>query len=546
MLLEEADLEHGLEHAVSSYYKANPEESSVLILLLNYASNDSLDEDLIETDEPLQAKTTLTPFVQPPPTRMLPTIYFFLSFDRERISHCDVLTGLHLYWSLMMSTPRKRVRTPVTLPPAIKVAISDEIDAPPRKRAKLSPPLTTLSSLPPLLPLPSPSCKRSMSHSPPLLPLQSSPPSDILRKKSEARRWTFLILTFRIWTDQEGETSTCEIGESSTAHVLAVTGELVRHTVPLLVARLTCHEGLIEDIHDHLREVKFAACTLLDDALTWWNSYVKTIGLDGTDIVGYTRHFQELALLFPFMVTLECKMIERYIWGLIESIHGIVTSSKLTRIREAICIAHDLMDQRVRARAARNDRDYRTLTPATVQRPPTNNQRTLRTCFECGVQGHYRNACPTLKNQNHGNQGSNRGNRGAPGRAFVLSERQAAQDPNVVTGTFLLNNRYAVVLFNSGADRSFVSAEFSPLINIEPTTLDVKYNIELANEKLIGADTIILVFHEDLPRLSSVRQVEFQIELELGAAPAEFLALGSFDFVCQEEGWILQNVHSLS
>ncbi|GJW09693.1 hypothetical protein Tco_1575520 [Tanacetum coccineum] len=33
-VLEEADLEHGLEHDVSSLYRANPRESSVLILLL--------------------------------------------------------------------------------------------------------------------------------------------------------------------------------------------------------------------------------------------------------------------------------------------------------------------------------------------------------------------------------------------------------------------------------------------------------------------------------------------------------------------------------
>ncbi|GJZ70419.1 hypothetical protein Tco_0633969 [Tanacetum coccineum] len=37
MLLEEADLEHGLEHAVSSYYRANPGESSLILLLfLNF------------------------------------------------------------------------------------------------------------------------------------------------------------------------------------------------------------------------------------------------------------------------------------------------------------------------------------------------------------------------------------------------------------------------------------------------------------------------------------------------------------------------------
>ncbi|GKB20736.1 putative reverse transcriptase domain-containing protein [Tanacetum coccineum] len=101
--------------------------------------------------------------------------------------------------------------------------------------------------------------------------------------------------------------------------------------------------------------------------------------------------------------------------------------------------------------------------------------------------GHYRNGCPKLRNHNCGN----RGNGGARGRAFVLSREEAVQDPNVVTYTFLLNDHYAAVLFDSGADRSFVSTAFSPLINIALTALDFVYFIELANGKLIGADTII-------------------------------------------------------
>ncbi|GKB61242.1 hypothetical protein Tco_0917428 [Tanacetum coccineum] len=40
--------------------------------------DDSSNEDLIVTDEPLQAQTALTPFVQPPPTRLLPTISAFV------------------------------------------------------------------------------------------------------------------------------------------------------------------------------------------------------------------------------------------------------------------------------------------------------------------------------------------------------------------------------------------------------------------------------------------------------------------------------------
>nr|GEW50226.1 hypothetical protein [Tanacetum cinerariifolium] len=71
-----------------------------------------------------------------------------------------------------------------------------------------------------------------------------------------------------------------------------------------------------------------------------WNMSVK-----GTDIVSYTRYFQELGLLCLAMVTPENKMIERYIWGFIDNIQGNVTSFKPTRIGEAIRMAHDLMDQ---------------------------------------------------------------------------------------------------------------------------------------------------------------------------------------------------------
>ncbi|GKA31746.1 putative reverse transcriptase domain-containing protein [Tanacetum coccineum] len=62
---------------------------------------------------------------------------------------------------------------------------------------------------------------------------------------------------------------------------------------------------------------------------------------------------------------------------------------------------------------------------------------------------------------------------------------------NVVTVHTLLNNRYATILFDTGADRSFISTAFSSLINITPTPLENSYDVELANGKIIGVDTII-------------------------------------------------------
>ncbi|GJW02259.1 putative reverse transcriptase domain-containing protein [Tanacetum coccineum] len=110
------------------------------------------------------------------------------------------------------------------------------------------------------------------------------------------------------------------------------------------------------------------------------------------------------------------------------------------------------------------------------------------TCYECGVQGHFKKDCQKLKNGNRGNQ---RGNGNAPAKIYVVGNARTNPDSNVVTGTFLLNERYDSILFDTGSDRNFVSTTFSSLIDITPTTLDHYYDVELADGKIIGINTII-------------------------------------------------------
>ncbi|GJY22329.1 reverse transcriptase domain-containing protein [Tanacetum coccineum] len=139
------------------------------------------------------------------------------------------------------------------------------------------------------------------------------------------------------------------------------------------------------------------------------------------------------------------------------------------------------------------------------------------TCFGCGEKGHYKNKCPNNGNQGGGNQirgnpqnpqnnqrqnqgnpkGNNQaststqGGRRAPGRVYNLCAEAAVKDNNVVNGTFLINNAYASVLFDTGADRSFMSYAFSKYIDIPPTTLDTHYNLELADRKSLTTNTIL-------------------------------------------------------
>ncbi|GKA30797.1 putative reverse transcriptase domain-containing protein [Tanacetum coccineum] len=110
------------------------------------------------------------------------------------------------------------------------------------------------------------------------------------------------------------------------------------------------------------------------------------------------------------------------------------------------------------------------------------NARPTVTCYDCGEKGHTRNYCPKKRDP----QGEE-----ARGRAYVIRDAEKQQGPNVVTGTFLLNNRYATVLFDSGSDKSFVNTSFSHLIDITPVTLDTSYEVELADGRVAITNTIL-------------------------------------------------------
>ncbi|GJZ99223.1 putative reverse transcriptase domain-containing protein [Tanacetum coccineum] len=116
-------------------------------------------------------------------------------------------------------------------------------------------------------------------------------------------------------------------------------------------------------------------------------------------------------------------------------------------------------------------------------------------CYECGRPGHYRKDCPKLRNQNSGNKTGNKagnktGSNEATTKAYAI-RGGANLNSNVVTGTFLLNNCYASMLFDSGVDRSFVSSTFSALLDVVPSTLDTSYAVELADGRTSETNVIL-------------------------------------------------------
>ncbi|GJW96274.1 putative reverse transcriptase domain-containing protein [Tanacetum coccineum] len=292
----------------------------------------------------------------------------------------------------------------------------------------------------------------------------------------------------------------------------------------------------------------------------------------GNDLKTYIRRFQELAVLCPTMVPNSEKLMEVFIEGLPRSIEGNVTASKPQTLEEAItitqrytgslslckkCTLHHIGPCTVKCQTCNKvghlTRNCRNKGPAAG----SNLQPVSVSCHTCGEKGQYRNQCP-------------KANYNAHGRAYLLRDRNTHQDPNVVMGTFLLNQHLARVLFDSGADKIFISISLASMLNISSITLDTAYDIEMADGNLVGTNTVIQgctlillnqpfeidlmpiklgsfdiviaqvmenksvekrlkdipvvreflkVFLKDLPGLPPVRQVEFQIDLIPGAAP---------------------------
>ncbi|GJW37650.1 putative reverse transcriptase domain-containing protein [Tanacetum coccineum] len=302
------------------------------------------------------------------------------------------------------------------------------------------------------------------------------------------------------------------------------------------------------------QKVKYTAGSFVGKALTWWNSQIRTLSREvvvnmswenfkfmtieefcpshemqkletelwnhvmvGAGHAAYTDRFHELARLVPHLVTLKSRKIERYAYGLAPQIRGMVAAMEPKTIQKVVQISGALTDEAVRNGSIKKVEKRGNIgEPSKDKNGRDDNKRTRtgnsllqsQTLLREGTRVRHPSVPPLtttiylrhpamfvstitalgiLLRIVEWHLGMLKGQ----GEIIRTNSEKARQDPNIVTCTFTLNNHFATTLFDSGADYSFVSTTFIPLLGIEPSELGFRYEIEIASGQLVEIDKVI-------------------------------------------------------
>ncbi|GJY22732.1 reverse transcriptase domain-containing protein [Tanacetum coccineum] len=247
-------------------------------------------------------------------------------------------------------------------------------------------------------------------------------------RETDHRRLEQMVETLRVMRDMRREMSDMQ-------------AELLAHREQQMRARQPGPDARIPDHQDAFRDADSAA-------LTWWNGQIRTLGPEA------------YSMTWEFVAN-ETKKVDKYINELPENIYGNVKSARPMTLYETIELANDLMDQKLRTYAERQSDNKRKADDSSRnnhghQQQPFKRQNVAKV-YNMGTSKKrpYGGSLPKSSgntngaNTQKGNGANQKGNVGN-----VEKKGNASRDPdsNVVTGTFLLNNHYASILFDTGVD----------------------------------------------------------------------------------------------
>ncbi|GKB07212.1 putative reverse transcriptase domain-containing protein [Tanacetum coccineum] len=179
----------------------------------------------------------------------------------------------------------------------------------------------------------------------------------------------------------------------------------------------------------------------------------------------YTTHFNKKARFTKHHVQTEERRINSYIWGMNSRIRELVKATRPKTYQEVVDAGAKMEKEKLR-------------------------QNVLISSSKKKWEGTSKGSKRHDSGMKNKEDQSSKEMPKAKGRAYNMTTNEAMETQDVVSGTFLINNIYANVLFDSGANRSFVSATFFHYLNKDACRLDRAFIVETANGKEVKISKI--------------------------------------------------------
>ncbi|KAD3068885.1 hypothetical protein E3N88_36765 [Mikania micrantha] len=245
----------------------------------------------------------------------------------------------------------------------------------------------------------------------------------------------------------------------------------------------------------------------------------------------YTSRFNEMARLVPHLVSTEERRVKLYMEGLPPKVRIHVKANAPKTYDSTVELSGIVWDDVISAEPVKEEAKVKessgTKRGRTDQRKFSSKKAKreemgrcnkcgkshtgqclvgTNLCFRCGKTGHFSSSCPNATRCFNCNglghmskdcklpraDASGSGKKEEKGkekqkakaRAFTMTKDDAIVDPDVVTGTFSINNIPASVLFDSGASMSFVSSTFCDGLSGKVKKIDRVFDVETAIGKM--------------------------------------------------------------